>query len=623
MPASDNMVNNMTDGKSIAVAQAAAGSAAAEPAGRRIVVRPGQPIDLSRFIPDDAAMALKGADLLITRVDEPMLLLTDFVAAARSDLPPPITLADGVTISASDLLTRLSDVAVPIAGVSIADLLAYSVANAAPAAGPAVGDGGGPVAHGTLAAGSESPSLHGTLGPGGSTPEPLPGNLDAIPSLVPFDRTSPIDVFTSAPLPQSTPAADFMLTAASVPENAPGALVGILTKLPGSSRTFSYEILTGGDGGEFQVAGNQLQVGPAGLDFEHGAMRSVTVRATDQNGVSDDRAFVISVGNVNEAALAGPTDPIGTLDTSAVAPFAAVTLTHPDAGTALSVTVGVSDPSHGVLTPASLVESGFSSTGPGTFSFTGTAAEAQSALHALVFDPADNRVGLGGVETTLITVAASDGGAGAVQTTVAINATRATGTEGNDIVTLPFAVAGGTVDLRGGIDTLDLAPSGNNTVAVANVETVRGGAANDTIIVQTQIGGVALFGGDGNDHLIGGGGADLLTGGAGSDVLTGGAGSDRFDFDRLADVGDTITDFSPGSGGDIIDIADILQSGGVYQFGISTNSDFVQVAGTELRIDIDGKAGAFGFQTVATAPALAGQTLASLLAAGNLDFNPA
>ena len=74
----------------------------------------------------------------------------------------------------------------------------------------------------------------------------------------------------------------------------------------------------------------------------------------------------------------------------------------------------------------------------------------------------------------------------------------------------------------------------------------------------------SIYGFDGNDTLNGGGGDDLLVGGAGDDILTGGSGEDVFEF-NFDDIGtaaqpaeDLITDFQTGSGGDVIDISDLL-----------------------------------------------------------------
>ncbi len=132
-----------------------------------------------------------------------------------------------------------------------------------------------------------------------------------------------------------------------------------------------------------------------------------------------------------------------------------------------------------------------------------------------------------------------------------------------------------------------------------------------------------LTGGGGIDTLVGGGGADTLIGGLGADALTGGTGADRFIFTNINEAGDSITDMTVGVGNDVIDIADLLEAGGVFQFGVSNVNDFVQVSGSNLQVDLDGTAGGFNFQTVVTAAGISGATVATLVANGNLDVNPA
>ncbi|PXW94754.1 putative secreted protein (type I secretion substrate), partial [Sphaerotilus hippei] len=80
-----------------------------------------------------------------------------------------------------------------------------------------------------------------------------------------------------------------------------------------------------------------------------------------------------------------------------------------------------------------------------------------------------------------------------------------------------------------------------------------------------------LLGSSGNDLLHGGAGDDRLSGGTGNDQLTGGLGKDVFEW-HLGDAGtsdtpavDTITDFDPSpasSGGDILDLRDLLSGEG-------------------------------------------------------------
>jgi len=69
-----------------------------------------------------------------------------------------------------------------------------------------------------------------------------------------------------------------------------------------------------------------------------------------------------------------------------------------------------------------------------------------------------------------------------------------------------------------------------------------------------------LIGGVGDDVIFGGAGDDTMTGGAGDDTMTGGAGSDTFTWAAAdADGGtDIIMDFTPGIGGDVLDLSDLL-----------------------------------------------------------------
>ncbi|MCX8520282.1 MAG: type I secretion C-terminal target domain-containing protein, partial [Rhodoferax sp.] len=82
----------------------------------------------------------------------------------------------------------------------------------------------------------------------------------------------------------------------------------------------------------------------------------------------------------------------------------------------------------------------------------------------------------------------------------------------------------------------------------------------------TRGGNDVLDGGAGNDLLFGQGGNDTLIGGAGNDVLFGGTGTNTFVW-KLGDQGsaatpatDTVMDFKLGTGGDVLDLRDLLQS---------------------------------------------------------------
>ncbi|TPG57673.1 hypothetical protein EAH89_09575, partial [Roseomonas nepalensis] len=76
----------------------------------------------------------------------------------------------------------------------------------------------------------------------------------------------------------------------------------------------------------------------------------------------------------------------------------------------------------------------------------------------------------------------------------------------------------------------------------------------------------------GNDKLTGGAGNDTLVGGLGADTLEGGAGADVFRFDSLAEAGDRITEFAPGT--DAIEVS-VAGFGGKLALGMDVATRFV------------------------------------------------
>ncbi|MDD2782018.1 LamG-like jellyroll fold domain-containing protein, partial [Sulfuricurvum sp.] len=87
----------------------------------------------------------------------------------------------------------------------------------------------------------------------------------------------------------------------SVAENQPsGTTVGNLsTTDPDTGNTFTYSIV-GGDSTSFSISGAQLKTA-ASFDFETKNTYSVTIRSTDQGGLTFDKIFTVSVTDVNEA----------------------------------------------------------------------------------------------------------------------------------------------------------------------------------------------------------------------------------------------------------------------------------------------------------------------------------
>jgi Ca2+-binding RTX toxin-like protein len=179
-------------------------------------------------------------------------------------------------------------------------------------------------------------------------------------------------------------------------------------------------------------------------------------------------------------------------------------------------------------------------------------------------------------------------------------------------------------DATGGINfTLDQTAGTHSTGALAglgtdtysNMEGVIGSNFNDTLNGSGS--GDVLKGADGNDALNGNGGNDILVGGAGADNLTGGAGSDTFVADAVSV--DTITDFTAGAGGDILNLADVL----TVAYNPATPDLFISLresgGNTIVSVDRDGSGGTYTFQDVAVLQGVTSVNLNTLLANGNID----
>jgi Ca2+-binding RTX toxin-like protein len=156
-------------------------------------------------------------------------------------------------------------------------------------------------------------------------------------------------------------------------------------------------------------------------------------------------------------------------------------------------------------------------------------------------------------------------------------------------------------------------------------DTLTGGTGADTLIGGN--GSDTLIGGDGNDSLSGGNGTDTLIGGVGNDTLIGGAGADRFAYTANNQGVDTITDFNPASGEDIINVTRSGFGGAAAlpSLGTLSATRFLSGAGATsavtaaqrfiynttdgaLRFDQDGNLGAFAPIRIATLSNLAAIT---------------
>ncbi|MCK7554776.1 gliding motility-associated C-terminal domain-containing protein [Chitinophaga sedimenti] len=115
-----------------------------------------------------------------------------------------------------------------------------------------------------------------------------------------FEKTFTINV-TNVPEPPS----NIILSNATIFENnALGALIGSLSAAsdePGATFTYSLAAGTGDtDNGQFTLTGVQLNAA-AVFNYEVKNSYSIRVRATANNGLSFDKVFTITIGDVNEA----------------------------------------------------------------------------------------------------------------------------------------------------------------------------------------------------------------------------------------------------------------------------------------------------------------------------------
>lgn len=163
---------------------------------------------------------------------------------------------------------------------------------------------------------------------------------------------------------------DITLSTNSANENltAGSTIATISTTDPNAGNTFIYTLVTGsgsGDNSSFTITGNGLQLN-ASPDYETKNSYQLRIRSTDNGGLFFEKAFDITIANVNEA----PNNI--TLNHSSVAENSA---TGTDIGT-----LGATDPDSGASLTYSLV-SGTGSTDNAKFSISGDLLKTAAVLN--------------------------------------------------------------------------------------------------------------------------------------------------------------------------------------------------------------------------------------------------
>ncbi len=241
-------------------------------------------------------------------------------------------------------------------------------------------------------------------------------------------------------------------------------------------------------------------------------------------------------------------------------------------------------------------------------------------------------------------------GAGNINGTGNSSANIMTGNEGNN----SLSSGSGNDSLTGGAgaDSLN-GGSGNDTMiggagndyyyvgSAGDIVTETSGEGTDSVQVGISytlganlenliLGGSSGIGGTGNsgnnlltgnaaaNSLLGSSGNDRLRGAGGNDVLNGGTGSDTFWRATASDGRDTVQDFTKGSGGDRLDIGDVLSG---YDSGDNAN-EFVQLvvsgSNTIVRIDANGAVGGTSFTDAFVLTNVTGLSVGQMIADGNL-----
>jgi ELWxxDGT repeat protein/VCBS repeat-containing protein len=232
------------------------------------------------------------------------------------------------------------------------------------------------------------------------------------------------------------------------------------------------------------------------------------------------------------------TTTVSILDNVTTHPFAGVTIGDADTPVqTMAVTITLDDPAKGGFTAASLTASGFIGGGvAGSYTFTGTAAQATIAIETLIFAPTENRLLVGDSETTTFTVTVNDGAGGSVVN----HLTTVTATSANDAPTLVADSAAVNEDATASTSTRAAGVLGNDSDAdvgeTATIKVVGAhfGAASDTAVAAT--GQTNIVGTYGTLHLAADGTYNYTPNSAAAEALPfGQTGSDVFSY-TVADV---------------------------------------------------------------------------------------
>jgi VCBS repeat-containing protein len=180
-----------------------------------------------------------------------------------------------------------------------------------------------------------------------------------------------------------------------------------------------YGTLLVGSDGAFSYTAN----GASSVTLDEGAVTgdAFTYTISDGVGGTSTAQLAIAITGVNDApVITGPVAAQAVSDKGSLQPFGGVTIADADSpAQQLTVRVTLDNPTRGSLAGAA----GIYDAASGIYTFTGTAADATTAVRALVFTPTENRATPGQTESTRLTVSVNDGLASASDTVVTVTTT--------------------------------------------------------------------------------------------------------------------------------------------------------------------------------------------------------
>jgi len=144
--------------------------------------------------------------------------------------------------------------------------------------------------------------------------------------------------------------------------------------------------------------------GDGTLGISIGANTATDSAGNAANGAGPSATFVVDTTN-DAPTVSGTVADQAVNDNATISPFNAVVIGDADQpAQTLSVTVSL-DSAKGTFTTLN----GFTSAGGGSFTFSGIAVNATTAIQGLVYDPTDNRVKPGLTETNNLIIVVNDG----------------------------------------------------------------------------------------------------------------------------------------------------------------------------------------------------------------------